>query len=599
MGTHNAVKRASSGKQSALKKLRTALSKAGITGPKASAGKQAKQAKRRAQKDARDERRTKLQSIQSTFNPYELQINRKKLDVLGLKRKDAVVNVAQARQRAVERRKETLGKERALRGRRGGIVDQRIGENDATMDPEERMLRRFTAERQKRGAGGSGGGGGGGGGLFNLEDSDVEEGITSLTHYGRSLDDAENLNDFVGSDYGDDEGIGATDVAGSHFGGFEPAADGAPARKKTKAEVMQEIIAKSKMHKHERQVLRDQDDGVRQELDDDFDAVRALLFANRDQPRPAAAAAPQDAAEEAYDAHVRNLAFEKRARPQDRLKTEEEQARAELERLERAERHRIRRLDGLPSDSESDSDASDDAMPRYKTAAKRRAEADDLGDDFGAAAAEDHTAEVSLGAGLSAAQDSASEGEGEGEESEGEESGGEESADEADGSDLDESADDEPDTAASAAALPAKRAAAAAAGGAAEELPYTFAAPGDYDAWVELAGAYSVAQQLVVIRRLRTQYHLRLAPQNKDKLAALAIILVQHVAVLSAQDPPVTGAAIDELAAHIGALAGVDAERFGEHCRQEVIAMHGRIAAGIRADGGEGLRASDLALMRL
>ncbi|KAJ2712218.1 nucleolar complex protein 14 [Coemansia spiralis] len=617
MGTQNAVKRSASGKQSALKKLRTALSKAGITGQKSGTS---KQAKRRVQKDARDERRAKLNSIQSTFNPYELQINRKKLDVLGLKRKDDVVNVAQARQRAVERRKETLGKERELRGRRGGIVDQRIGENDATMDPEERMLKRFTAERQKRSAGGSGSGGGRSSGMFNLEDSDVEEGITSLTHYGRSLDDDEALNDMVGSDYGEDDGggaaggtIGATDVAASHFGGFEAAANGEPARKKTKAEVMQEIIAKSKQHKHERQQLREQDDSVRQELDDDFDAVRALLFANRDQQSAAAQLPPKDAAEEAYDAHVRSLAYEKRARPQDRLKTEEEQARAEMERLEQAERHRVRRMDGLPSDSESDSDAGDGDMPGYKTSAKRRAEADDLGDDFataGPAEEDSHVAGVTLGTGLTAHdaaddeddQESASEGDSDEDEDDDE--------DDDSGSDLDESADEEPSAAATSTATPASRpATTGSAAGPVDELPFTFAAPADYDAWVELAGGYSIEQQLVVIRRLRTLYHIRLAPQNKEKLAALAVILVEHMAVLCAQDPPVTGAPIDELVKHIGELADVDAERFGEYCRQEVIAIHGRIVAGIRASGdgdghsakpqSEGLRASDLALMRL
>ncbi|KAJ1732884.1 nucleolar complex protein 14 [Coemansia biformis] len=610
MGTHNAVKRSTGGKQSSLKKLRTALSKAGITGPKANTSKRAKQ---RVQKDAKDERRVKLQGIQSALNPYELQMNRKKLDILGLKRRDDVVNVAQARQRAVERRKETLGKEREQKGKRGGIVDQRIGENDASMDPEERMLKRFTVERQKRGSSG---------GLFNLEDSDVEEGIVSLTHFGRTLDEIDNLNDMVGSDYDDDNGpagnIEASEVSSSHFGGFGTGNDGEPARKKSKAEVMQEIIAKSKQYKHERQMLKEQDDGVRRELDDDFESVRALLFANKD--KTAASILPKDEHDETYDAHVRNLAFEKRARPQDRLKTEAEKARAEMERLERAERHRIRRMDGLPSDSESDGDDSDADMPGYKASNKRRPEADDLGDDFGAAPdsgeADSHVAGVSLGAGLGvrgAADDSGSEEEDGSDDDDGSEeedgSDGDDGSGDDDGSDLEESADEQPRGAGSKASA-AARAASGKSGSAitapGDELPYTFAAPADYDAWVELAGGYSVDQQLVVVRRLRTLYHIRLAPQNKEKLAALAVILVEHVAVLSAQEPPVTGASIDELTKHIGELADVDAERFGEHCRQEIIGIHGRIVAGIRASSGditkpgsEGLRASDLVLMRM
>ncbi|KAJ2814678.1 nucleolar complex protein 14, partial [Coemansia erecta] len=342
-----------------------------------------------------DERRKKLRAIQSALNPFELQTNRKKLDVLGLKRKDDVVNVAAARQRAVEKRKATLGKELEMRNRLGGVVDRRIGENDPTMDPEERMLKRFTAERQKHQARGD---------MFNLED-DVEGEITSLTHFGRSIDEMEDFDEPVGSDYEDHVGtIESSHVASAHFGGFEPQNADGTGRKKTKAEIMQEVIAKSKHHKHERQLLKEQDEDVRRALDDDFESVRALLFADDDGSRE------HDATSKdlAYDAYVRDLGFEKRARPQDRLKTEEEQAREELMRLERAERHRVRRMEGLPSDSEPEDD-SDAEMVSYKTDKNRRPEADDLGDDFGATAAamsEDEinvpTEGVTFGAGLEA-----------------------------------------------------------------------------------------------------------------------------------------------------------------------------------------------------
>ncbi|KAJ2011373.1 nucleolar complex protein 14, partial [Coemansia sp. S85] len=143
-----------------------------------------------------------------------------KLDVLGLKRKDDSVNVAQARQKAVERRKSTIGVERQNKMRVGGVVDRRIGENDPTMDPEEKMLRRFTAERQKRTSSA----------LYNLEDGDIEGEITSLTHYGQSIAEMDEFNE-VAEDEG--EGIGAEEVAEGHFGGFH---EEGPARKKTKAE---------------------------------------------------------------------------------------------------------------------------------------------------------------------------------------------------------------------------------------------------------------------------------------------------------------------------------------------------------------------------
>lgn len=70
--------------------------------------------------------------------------------------------------------------------RAGGIVDRRFGENDPTMTPEERMLERFTRERQRTSKGDA----------FNLEDND------ELTHYGQSLS---KLDDF------DNVGLGLDD----------------------------------------------------------------------------------------------------------------------------------------------------------------------------------------------------------------------------------------------------------------------------------------------------------------------------------------------------------------------------------------------------
>ncbi|KAJ2850884.1 nucleolar complex protein 14 [Coemansia brasiliensis] len=589
MAKLNAAKRnANNGKQSALKKLRTALSSSGITGAKSHVSKRDRKRGIHKTTQKADERRQKLQAIQSALNPFEFQTNRKKLDVLGLKRKDDVVNVAVARQRAVEKRKNTLGKERQQRNRFGGVVDQRIGENDPTMDPEERMLKRFTMERQKRQSRGD---------MFNLED-DVEGEITSLTHFGRSIDEIDEFDEPAGSDYGEDDkasgAIGSSAVSATHFGGFEPAA-GEEGRKKTKNEIMQEIIAKSKQHKYERQMLKEQDDGVRRELDDDFESVRALLFADKDQDDDDMDVDGQPSKEKLYDSYVRDLVFEKRGRPQDRLKTEEEQAREELERLERAERHRLRRMEGLPSDSEPDSD-SDTEMKGYDSKKKRRPEADDLGDDFEPnAESEDEinvpTEGVDLGAGLEAGESS------EEEDSDSEEEEEEDDDDEDDGSDLsgsdsDAEANEQQSDAAARSAKPVSNHEST------TELPFTFVAPTDYDTWVELVAPYTLEQQLVIIKRMRTQYHIRLAPQNKGKLAALAVILTNHLAVLTEQNPPVPKQIIDDIVRHIGELASVDPEQYGEYCRELVIGMQRRIQKGIRQQSNQ-LRASDVALARL
>lgn len=58
-------------------------------------------------------------------------------------------------------------------------MDRRFGENDPSMSLEDRMLERFTKERQRASRGAA----------FNLEDED------ELTHYGQSLSKLDDFDD--------------------------------------------------------------------------------------------------------------------------------------------------------------------------------------------------------------------------------------------------------------------------------------------------------------------------------------------------------------------------------------------------------------------
>lgn len=105
-------------------------------------------------------------------------------------------------------RTKTLLKEYQDKDRVGGILDHRFGENDPTMTPDERMLERFTRERQRESKGA----------LFNLEDED------ELTHYGQSLSRLDDFDDIgLGLDEDDEDGgqIDSRTVQKAHFGGFE------------------------------------------------------------------------------------------------------------------------------------------------------------------------------------------------------------------------------------------------------------------------------------------------------------------------------------------------------------------------------------------
>ena len=89
----------------------------------------------------------------------------------------------------------------------------------------------------------------------------------------------------------DDEGHGGIDfktVRHDHFGGFDDEAPltaentGLDGKRKSKAEVMAEVIAKSKFHKQERQKQKEDDLDIGESLDAEFDLMRDLLF----QPQP-------------------------------------------------------------------------------------------------------------------------------------------------------------------------------------------------------------------------------------------------------------------------------------------------------------------------
>jgi nucleolar protein 14 len=82
-----------------------------------------------------------------------------------------------------------LLKEWEAKGRAGGILDRRFGENDPTLSLEERMLERFTRERQRTSSSAA----------FNLEDED------ELTHYGQSLSRLDDFDDVGLRDSSEDE----------------------------------------------------------------------------------------------------------------------------------------------------------------------------------------------------------------------------------------------------------------------------------------------------------------------------------------------------------------------------------------------------------
>lgn len=229
---------------------------------------------------------------------------------------------------------------------------------------------------------------------------------------------------------------------------------------------------------------------------------------------------PVDEKDQEYDQFVRELAFEKRAKPKDRTKTEEELALEEKEALEKAEKQRLRRMQGL-----EDSDDEDEGGKGKGK--KRQRGGDDLDDDF-MDEEEGESAWPGLGAGLEGQEvapgseeedDEESDDEGEEEEEGDDDDDGEEGDDNA--SDYSESEGEEAGEEGESEALvkPSKsRPKKTKTAQGKKELPYTFPCPETHDEFLEIIEDIDDADVPTVVKRIRTLHHPSLAQDNKYKL---------------------------------------------------------------------------------
>lgn len=295
-----------------------------------------------------------------------------------------------------------------------------------------------------------------------------------------------------------------------------------------------------------RQAQQEEDDNLRHQLDAELDGLRSLLYASDlstiqkpaaekakgdDRPAsvPLSSALQEKPQDQEYDQFVRELAFEARAKPKDRTKTEDELAMEEKEALEKAERKRLRRMRGEAEDTDDEEEGS-------RKGKKRQRGGDDLDDDF---VDEEGDYPGILGAGLGAesANEEGSEEEEDSEEEEGSEVEGEEEDEDGDLGDEGEedgvlSVDDMPDSEAEDAGeegdeeelvkVKKSRNAKKTSSSRKKELPYTFPCPGTHDEFLEIVEDIDDADVPTVVKRIRTLHHPSLAGDNKFKLQVCA-----------------------------------------------------------------------------
>jgi nucleolar protein 14 len=465
------------------------------------------------------------------------------------------------------------------------------------MTPEERALQRFAQEKMRKKGGAS---------LFDLEaDDDFQE--DALTHGGQALDldrDDFDMEGLEGSDDESDRGglkrrrpsAGSEeddDEAMSDTEGQDP---DKPARKKSKAEVMKEVIAKSKMHKYERQKNKEDDEDLREELDNGLQEMLFLLQGVK--PPPKAEKTPVDAGmnperlamlqsksreetEREYDVRLRQMAMDKRAAPTTRTKTEEEQAIEEAYRLKELEQSRLRRMQG--EESEEEPEVEEKKKPKKKADVEMGFEDDEeMGDDaaeFGLPAQQyddekdavvhDDEDEFLMEDDLiaSGSEVDVSEGESEDEDEDEDDSDLEEGAAAADEEDEEDEfvrgiLGDKDEKSEKKAAAPV----------ATSGLAYTYECPRSHEELLAVFGKMAVEDIPVAVQRIRALYHPSLTADNKQKLADFSVALVDHISYMAKEKQ--SFAVIETLIRHLHSLSRTYPGTIGKAFRAHMSVMH-------------------------
>ncbi|KYN22448.1 Nucleolar protein 14 [Trachymyrmex cornetzi] len=288
------------------------------------------------------------QKNKKQLNPFEVHINRDKQKVLGRKSKNDHGLPGISRAKAINRRKQSLLQEYTLKNKNNVFLDKRIGEKNCSMSIEDKATARFAKERMKAYKKES---------IFNLNDE-------TLTHRGQTLEEIEKFDDPRSDDeLSDNENVsGKLDrnfVQEAHFGGgILSKVDSTLSRK----DLIDQLIAESKKQKAEKQKIRKETIDLTEKLDSEWKDLLPVMSASKRSMED-----DKTTKTDTYDIAVRQLKFEARGNPSEKLKSEEQIIQEEKEKLEKLEADRLARMKGFISDTGS--------QFRHKSA-------DDLDDGF-------------------------------------------------------------------------------------------------------------------------------------------------------------------------------------------------------------------------
>ncbi|CAG5123903.1 unnamed protein product [Candidula unifasciata] len=499
-------------------------------------------AKTKSKKGLADKVRSKQKNkTKQPPNPFEVKVNKVKHSVVNKhlqKWEKGIPGVS--RSKAVKMRKDTLLKELHHMKKANSLLDKRFGENDSTLSADDKMVQRFALEKKKQMKKGD----------FSLND---EEEV--LTHYGQSL--VENLKDTIGSD-SEEEEDGKLRMGQFQFGGFSKEGDEVSYKDK-----MKEVIADSKKQKYERQAEKEKTVETTKELDSSWKSlVSNFKPVNNNQTGKKVTAFMQ---------LFHNLVMEqKSAGATDKLKTEEEKAKEEAERLKQLEAQRIARMKGKSKQTKRTHTSADDlndgfALEKPKrsvTFAGQSESEDESGDRVNS---QDQEA-------LSDTGDNNKEAGGSGDEDSNDDDDNSDSDDDEEDEDGSDSDDSYSDLASENESenYEAVRAVEKTLKSKKElkprpilkntegierysDFPFFFhwkSAPGSYSELKSLLHGHAADEQSTIILRLRKCHHPSLAEGNKEKLETIQQYLLQYFGDIVKQKP-LDQVLVDHVVSHL------------------------------------------------
>ncbi|GFP87290.1 nucleolar protein 14 [Phtheirospermum japonicum] len=292
-------------------------------------------------------------------NLFESIWSRRKFNILGKKRKDEERRrIGLSRSLAIQKRQRTLQKEYEQSSKSSVFVDKRIGEQTEGLEEFDKAIMRSQRERQLKLKKES---------KYNLSDGEEDDFDYQDNGYFPERDDFEEevpLDEDEAAqwserklNFGQPESHEAEDGLGSR------SMEGEENRHKSKKEVMEDIIFKSKFFKAQKAKEKEENEQFIDQLDKDFTSlVQSEALLSLTQPNKMKALKSlvnssmsndnakkvethiaqnkvpiQQEKPDHYDKLVGEMALDMRARPSDRTRTPEELAQDEKERLEHLE----------------------------------------------------------------------------------------------------------------------------------------------------------------------------------------------------------------------------------------------------------------------